>query len=184
MQGTNLVLRVYPLTWLARHLPRIQILCTHITIYSTLVPEALCEAKETRGEKQEPLVISIANPTSTLDQVQNLNLACDWPFVKICQTGLGNKHYFIKANPLRSRLSFLSPRKEPLEPGYIYSCIVKNSVSGRHTERQIRQTQTYKQAAMSCGKDSRVLRTTYRTNQDNTSNQQGHVQGSHIICLT
>jgi hypothetical protein len=23
-----------------------------------------------------------------------LNLACDWPFVKICQTGLGNKHHW------------------------------------------------------------------------------------------
>ena len=29
--------------------------------------------------------------TSTLGLVQNFNLACDWPFVKICQTGLGNK---------------------------------------------------------------------------------------------
>jgi hypothetical protein len=35
----------------------------------TLVPEALCEAKETRGEKEEPLVTSVANPTSTLDYV-------------------------------------------------------------------------------------------------------------------
>jgi hypothetical protein len=43
-----------------------------------------------RGEKEEPLVTSVANPTTTLDLV---NLACDWPFVKICQTGLGNKHY-------------------------------------------------------------------------------------------
>jgi hypothetical protein len=33
----------------------------------TLVPEALCEAKETIGEKEEPLVTSVANPTSTLD---------------------------------------------------------------------------------------------------------------------
>jgi hypothetical protein len=33
----------------------------------TLVPEAHCEAKETRGEKEEPLVTSVANPTSTLD---------------------------------------------------------------------------------------------------------------------
>jgi hypothetical protein len=33
----------------------------------TLVPEALCEEKETRGEKEEPLVTSVANPTSTLD---------------------------------------------------------------------------------------------------------------------
>ena len=31
--------------------------------YSTLVPEALCEAKETRGEKEA----SVANPTSTID---------------------------------------------------------------------------------------------------------------------
>jgi hypothetical protein len=35
--------------------------------YSTLVPEALCEAKETRGEKEEPLVTSVANSISTLD---------------------------------------------------------------------------------------------------------------------
>jgi hypothetical protein len=33
----------------------------------TRVPEALCEAKEMRGEKEEPLVTSVANPTSTLD---------------------------------------------------------------------------------------------------------------------
>jgi hypothetical protein len=33
----------------------------------TLVPEALCEAKLTRGKKEEPLVTSVANPTSTLD---------------------------------------------------------------------------------------------------------------------
>ena len=46
-----------------------------------------------RGENGHPLVTSIANLTSTLDLVQNLNLACDWPFVKICQTGLENKHY-------------------------------------------------------------------------------------------
>ena len=45
---------------------------------ATLVPEALCEAK-----KRE--TTSVANPTSTLDYVQNLNLACDWPFLKICQ---------------------------------------------------------------------------------------------------
>jgi hypothetical protein len=32
-----------------------------------VVPEALCEAKETRGEKEEPLVTSVAIPTSTLD---------------------------------------------------------------------------------------------------------------------
>ena len=44
-----------------------------------------------RGEKEEPLVTSVANSTSTLGLVQNFNLACDWPFVKICQTGLGNK---------------------------------------------------------------------------------------------
>ena len=50
----------------------------------TLVPEPLCEAKETRGENGELLVTSIANPTSTLQEVQNLNLVCDWPFVKIC----------------------------------------------------------------------------------------------------
>jgi hypothetical protein len=56
--------------------------------------EALWEAKETRGENGEPLVTSIANPASTPDLLQNLNLACDWPFVKISQTGLGNKHYF------------------------------------------------------------------------------------------
>jgi hypothetical protein len=37
-----------------------------------------------------PRITSIANFTSTLDWVQNLNLTCDWPFVKICQTGLGN----------------------------------------------------------------------------------------------
>ena len=59
----------------------------------TLVLEALFEAKETRGEKEKSLVTSVVNPTSTLDQVQNLNLACDWPFVKICQTGLGKQHY-------------------------------------------------------------------------------------------
>jgi hypothetical protein len=36
---------------------------------NTLVPEpeALCEAKETRGEKEEPLVTLVANRTSTLD---------------------------------------------------------------------------------------------------------------------
>jgi hypothetical protein len=66
---------------------------TNLNKLDTLVPEALCEAKETRGEKEEPLVTSVANPTSTLDLVQNLILACDWPFVKICQTSLGNKHY-------------------------------------------------------------------------------------------
>jgi hypothetical protein len=27
-----------------------------------MVPEALCEAKEMRGEKEEPLVTSVANP--------------------------------------------------------------------------------------------------------------------------
>ena len=37
----------------------------------TLVPEALCEAKKTRREKEEPLVASVVNPTSTLD------LACE-----------------------------------------------------------------------------------------------------------
>jgi hypothetical protein len=34
------------------------------------IPEAPCEAKLTRGEKEEPLVplvTSVANPTSTLD---------------------------------------------------------------------------------------------------------------------
>ena len=35
----------------------------------TLVPEALCEVKETRGEKEEPLVTLVANPTSTLDDL-------------------------------------------------------------------------------------------------------------------
>ena len=30
---------------------------------ATLVPEALREAKETRGENEEPLVTSVANPT-------------------------------------------------------------------------------------------------------------------------
>jgi hypothetical protein len=35
----------------------------------TLVPEALCEVKVTRGEKEEPLVTSVANPTSTLDYI-------------------------------------------------------------------------------------------------------------------
>jgi hypothetical protein len=31
------------------------------------IPEAPCETKLTRGEKEEPLVTSVANPTSTLD---------------------------------------------------------------------------------------------------------------------
>jgi hypothetical protein len=45
------------------------------------------------GEKEGPLVtISVANPTSTHDYVQNFNFTCDWPFVKIYQAGLGNKH--------------------------------------------------------------------------------------------
>jgi hypothetical protein len=33
----------------------------------TLFPEALCKAKEMRGEEEEPLVTSVANTTSTLD---------------------------------------------------------------------------------------------------------------------
>jgi hypothetical protein len=49
--------------------------------------------KRREGRGEEPLVTSVANPTSTLAWVQNLNLACDWPFVKICQTSLGNKHH-------------------------------------------------------------------------------------------
>jgi hypothetical protein len=38
-----------------------------IRISFTMVPQALCEAKETRGENGDPLVTSIAKPTSTLD---------------------------------------------------------------------------------------------------------------------
>jgi hypothetical protein len=34
---------------------------------NTLVPEALFKAKLMRGEKEEPLVTSVENPTSTLD---------------------------------------------------------------------------------------------------------------------
>ena len=46
------------------------------------------------GEQEELLVTSVVNPSSTLDLVPKLNFACDWrPFVKICQTSLGNKHY-------------------------------------------------------------------------------------------
>ena len=37
-----------------------------------------------RGKKKRETT-SVTNPTSTLDYVQNLNLACDWPFLKICQ---------------------------------------------------------------------------------------------------
>ena len=59
-----------------------------------MVPKSLCEAKETIGEQEELLVTSVVNPSSTLDLVPKLNFACDWrPFVKICQTSLGNKHY-------------------------------------------------------------------------------------------
>ena len=59
-----------------------------------MVPKSTCEAKETIGEQEELLVTSVVNPCSTLDLVPKLNFACDWrPFVKICQTGLGNKHY-------------------------------------------------------------------------------------------
>jgi hypothetical protein len=53
-----------------------------------MVPEGLCEAKETIGEQEEPLVTLVANPSFTLDQVPRLNFACDWPIAKICQTGL------------------------------------------------------------------------------------------------
>jgi hypothetical protein len=38
-------------------------------ISGTLVTEALREAKETRGEMEEPLVTPVANPTSTFDLV-------------------------------------------------------------------------------------------------------------------
>ena len=37
-----------------------------LSLFATLVPEALCEAKETRGENGEHLVTSIANPTSNI----------------------------------------------------------------------------------------------------------------------
>jgi hypothetical protein len=39
----------------------------HFILEVTLVSEALCEAKETRGEKEKPPVTSVENPTSTLD---------------------------------------------------------------------------------------------------------------------
>jgi hypothetical protein len=41
--------------------------CKNARLPDITVPEVLCEAKETRGEKEEPLVTSVGNPTSTLD---------------------------------------------------------------------------------------------------------------------
>jgi hypothetical protein len=43
-------------------------MCNKIPWFQRLFAKRnLCKAKETRGEKEEPLVISVANPTSTLD---------------------------------------------------------------------------------------------------------------------
>jgi hypothetical protein len=53
-----------------------------------------------------------------------LNLACDWPFEKYVKPV-----WEINITVANSRLSFLSPRKEPLEPGYTYNPAVKWCIS-------------------------------------------------------
>jgi hypothetical protein len=69
------------------------LLMTTSPLYLSNSLEALRErrgkitTRRNKHEAKEPLVNSIANLTSILDSVQNLNLAC-WLFVKTCQTGL------------------------------------------------------------------------------------------------
>ena len=51
--------------WYLVQLQQLDCLC--VIFKYTLVLEALCKVKETRGKNGEPLVTSIANPTSTPD---------------------------------------------------------------------------------------------------------------------
>jgi hypothetical protein len=54
--------------------------------------------KKREARRKEPLVTSVANLTSYFlfrpdRRLHLIRFIIWWPFVKICQTGLGNKHY-------------------------------------------------------------------------------------------